>query len=141
MSIQNISPTSSGSAATGGAVGASLPSVHIAEAVAIKSDNLAINSSTGAVTSAQTSQAVTAANKIFSQTNSDLEFSYDKNINSTVVKLVESKSGNVIRQFPSEEMLAVARQITQVQQQLEAQHASPQSVGEAIKGLLLKQKA
>lgn len=63
-------------------------------------------------------------NKALKQANNNLEFHVDAGTKITVVKLVDSESGDVIRQFPSEEMLQIARSIDQFQQ-----------------GLLLKQKA
>ena len=63
-------------------------------------------------------------NKVLKQTNNNLEFRVDADTKKTVVKLVDSESGDVIRQFPSEEMLQIARSIDQIQQ-----------------GMLLRQKA
>jgi flagellar protein FlaG len=55
---------------------------------------------------------------------SSLEFSLDKATGSTVVKVVDTQTNEVIRQIPSEEMLALAQSIDQQMQQ----------------GLLFKQK-
>lgn len=72
----------------------------------------------------QLKNVVDSINKALKQTNSNLEFSVDADTHETVVKLVDTETGDVIRQFPSKEMLAISRSIDQVQQ-----------------GLLLKQKA
>ena len=58
------------------------------------------------------------------QNNANVEFSIDKDTRQTVIKVVEVGSGNVIRQFPTEEILAVSRMIA-----------------EAQRGVLLKQQA
>jgi flagellar protein FlaG len=72
----------------------------------------------------QLKNVVEGINKMLKQANRSLEFSVDKDTNRQVVKLVDSETGDVIRQFPSDEMLAISRAIDQVQQ-----------------GLLLKQQA
>lgn len=68
--------------------------------------------------------AVENINKALKQANNNLEFHVDASTKITVVKLVDTESGDVIRQFPSEETLQIARSIDQIQQ-----------------GLLLRQKA
>lgn len=75
-------------------------------------------------TAAQLKTAVDNLNKEMKKNNSNVEFSIDKDTKQTVIKVVESQTGKVIRQFPSEEILAVSRMI-----------------GEAHQGLLVKQKA
>lgn len=75
-------------------------------------------------TAQQLKNVVDNLNKALKQANRSLEFSVDKDTNRQIVKLVESETGEVIRQFPTEEMLAISHAIDQVQQ-----------------GLLLKQKA
>lgn len=55
--------------------------------------------------------------------NGKLEFSVNKDIHRVVVKVVDSESGEVIRQIPSEEMIAIAKAL------------------DSIKGLLFNQKA
>lgn len=77
-----------------------------------------------AATPAQVQSAVDSINKVMRQTNSNVEFSIDKDTRQTVIKVVESKTGDVIRQFPSEEVIAISRSIDKMQQ-----------------GLLLRQKA
>lgn len=63
-------------------------------------------------------------NRALKLANRNLEFSVDESTSKQVVKLVDSDTGDLIRQFPSDEMLAISRAIDQVQ-----------------KGLLLRQKA
>ena len=45
------------------------------------------------------------------QNNSGVEFSIDKDTKQTVIKVVESQTGQVIRQFPSAEVMAISREI------------------------------
>ena len=75
-------------------------------------------------TPAQVQNAVDSINKAMKQANANVEFSIDQETKQTVIKVVESKTGDAIRQFPAEEILSVAREIDRLQQ-----------------GLLLKQKA
>lgn len=78
-----------------------------------------------APTSAQIQNAVDNINRAMKQSNANVEFSIDKETMQTVIRVVESRTGQVIRQFPSEEVLAISHAIDQMQQ----------------RGLLLKQEA
>lgn len=73
---------------------------------------------------AQLQNAVDSINKTLKQANRSLEFTVDESTNKQVVKLVDTDTGDLVRQFPSEELLAISRAIDQIQQ-----------------GLLLKQEA
>jgi flagellar protein FlaG len=69
-------------------------------------------------------QAVSVINQAMQQANRALEFSVDSDTSRTVVKMVDTSTGELIRQFPSETTLAISRDIETAQQ-----------------GLLLKQQA
>lgn len=68
--------------------------------------------------------AVATLNKAMQQSKQNLEFSVDTDSHKVVVKMVDTSTGQLIRQYPTEETLAISREIEQFQQ-----------------GLLLKQKA
>jgi flagellar protein FlaG len=68
--------------------------------------------------------AVETLNKAMQQSNQNLQFSVDNETDKVVVRMVDTSTGQLIRQFPSEETLAISRGIEQFQQ-----------------GLLLKQQA
>lgn len=72
----------------------------------------------------QVKSAVENINRALKQSNKNLEFSVDESTNKQVFKLTDSETGDVIRQYPTDEMLAISRAIDQIQQ-----------------GLLLKQEA
>jgi len=74
--------------------------------------------------SEELNSAVAAINQAMQQSNQSLEFSVDTDAHRTVVRMVDTSTGELIRQFPSEATLAISRGIEQFQQ-----------------GLLLKQKA
>ncbi len=73
---------------------------------------------------AQLQNVVDSINKALQQSNKNLEFTVDESTKKSVVKLVDTETGDVIRQFPSEEALAISRSIDRFQ-----------------KGMLLKQEA
>jgi flagellar protein FlaG len=52
------------------------------------------------------------------QSNKNLEFTVDTETEDPVVKLVDSETGDVIRQFPTEEALSIAKAIDSYQQGL-----------------------
>jgi flagellar protein FlaG len=75
----------------------------------------------------QVKSAVLAINQAMSQSNQNLEFSIDSSTKMLVVKIVDTGTGQIIRQVPANEVLGIARSIDQF---LKFQQ-----------GLLLKQKA
>ncbi len=58
--------------------------------------------------------SVKALNELVTSLNSDLQFSIDKDTGKTVVKLIDPATDEVIKQIPSEEILAVAKAIDQL---------------------------
>jgi flagellar protein FlaG len=73
---------------------------------------------------AQLENVIRDLNQSMKANNSNLAFSIDQDTQQTVVKVVDSKTGEMIKQFPSKEAIAIAKAIGDIQQ-----------------GLLLKQKA
>ncbi|BBJ22510.1 flagellar protein FlaG [Candidatus Nitrotoga sp. AM1P] len=72
----------------------------------------------------QLKNAVENINQMLQQANKDIEFSVDDSTKKSIIKVVDSTSGDLIRQFPSEEGLSLTRAIDRIQN-----------------GLLLTQKA
>jgi flagellar protein FlaG len=72
----------------------------------------------------QVQQALQSINKVLQTSNSNLEFSIDAGTKRLVVKVMDTETGELIRQIPSEAVLAIA-----------------ESIGELQKGLLLRQEA
>jgi len=68
-------------------------------------------------------QATEMINKTIQTLSRNLEFSVDKESKENVVKVVDTDTGDVIRQIPSEETLRIAQALDQLQ------------------GLIIKQKA
>jgi flagellar protein FlaG len=69
------------------------------------------NSSSG-----QIQQAVQHMNRVMKNSNSALEFSVDEGTSQVVVKVTDKETGDVIMQFPSDQSLALARYMDEVQQ-------------------------
>ncbi len=74
--------------------------------------------------SAQLQNVVNNINMALKQANKNLEFSVDESTKIPVFLLTDTATGDLIRQYPTKEMLAISRSIDQYQQ-----------------GLLLKQEA
>lgn len=70
---------------------------------------------TNELSAGQLQSAVDSINKSLKEVNPSLEFSIDNDTSLTVVKLVEKQSGEVIRQVPTEEALAIAKAIDKFQ--------------------------
>lgn len=64
---------------------------------------------------ADVQQAVSRLNDYAQALRRDLQFSIDKSSGSTVIKVVDSNSGETIRQIPSEVMLAIAQSLENAQ--------------------------
>ena len=73
---------------------------------------------------AELESAVRELNQSMKANNSNLAFTIDPDTQETVVRVMDSKTGEVIKQFPSKEAIAIAKAIGDIQQ-----------------GLLLKQQA
>lgn len=73
---------------------------------------------------AELESAVRELNQSMKANHSNLAFSVDQDTQQTVVSVMDSQTGEVIKQFPSKEAIAISKAIGEIQQ-----------------GLLLKQKA
>ncbi len=71
----------------------------------------------------QLEEAVKAVNDFLKPINNSIQFNLDDDTGKTIVKVIDLATKDVIRQFPSEEMLSIAKAIDQ------------------MKGLLVQQKA
>lgn len=71
----------------------------------------------------QLTQAVKQIQDVIKQTANSLQFSIDKDSGTTVVKVVDTESKKVIRQIPSEEVLAIAKALDKLQGLLVKQQA------------------
>jgi len=63
----------------------------------------------------QLKSAVTSINQAMLQSNQSLEFSIDSSTKIPVMRMKDSNTGETIRQYPTEQALAIARSIDQFQ--------------------------
>jgi flagellar protein FlaG len=66
-------------------------------------------------TPAELKASVDKINQELKQNDVNLDFSIDKNTNESVVKVIDSSTGDVITQFPSKEALAISESIANKQ--------------------------
>lgn len=60
-------------------------------------------------------EAAAKGNAIFQETNRDLEFHVDDSTKKVVVKIVDSKSGDVVQQIPTEDMLSYIKRMQELE--------------------------
>jgi flagellar protein FlaG len=72
---------------------------------------------------ADVQKAVARAQEVLNRASANLKFAVDGDTGTMVVKVVDTETDQVIRQIPSEEMLAIARNIDRLQGLLVKQEA------------------
>lgn len=91
------------------------PARHISEA----SVHPSVPPSTAIAADKATREAVEAAvkdmNEFIKATASSIEFSLDEDTGRTVVKMIDTETNKVVRQFPSEEALAISKALDRLQ--------------------------
>ncbi len=70
----------------------------------------------------QLKNAVDVINKALQQSNHSLEFSLDNQTKTAVVKIIDTSTGQLICQIPSQATLAISQEIDQIQQGLLLKH-------------------
>ncbi len=83
--------------------------------------------------STEINEAVTRINEIVQSIQRDLSFNLDEDSGQTVIRVIDSESGELIRQIPSEEALAIAHRLRDLQN-------NTVSRGERGKGLLFSDR-
>jgi flagellar protein FlaG len=91
-----------------------------------------------APSTAQLHSAIQHTNQ--SMSGKGLEFSVDATTKQTVVKLMDTKTGDMIGQFPSHQMLEISKAIVLMQDQLQQASLSKAPV-QTAQGMLIKQQA
>jgi len=86
-----------------------------------------------AADTARISEAVTRINEIVQSVQRDLSFNLDEDSGKTIIRVVDSGSGELIRQIPSEEALAIALQLRDLQKETVSE-------GEIGQGLLFSDR-
>lgn len=73
-------------------------------------------------------QLAEQGNKVLAEAQRNLQFKVDETTNQVVVSVIDQKSGEVIRQIPSDEVLALAKRLKEL-------------YGEQVQGVFLKERA
>lgn len=142
MLIQNISNTSNiyqpsrstGDASPAVAANATMQTASPQSATDIKP---ATDQKTSAI---QLQSAVDNTNKAMQASNKNLSFSMDTDTKQAVVKLTDSVTGDIIGQFPTEQMLAISKAVGLMQEQIQQASLSKAPV-QSTQGLLIRQQA
>lgn len=116
MEVQQINNSVQASIPQTGNDGAR-PAVDLAKpaAASVAVSANAVQAPTPATDSAQVKQAVKSINETVQAFTRDLEFTVDEDTKKTLVKVVDVNTNEVIRQIPSEEVLAIAKALDKLQ--------------------------
>jgi len=86
-------------------------------------------------------KAIDEANEMFRQIHSDIKFVIDEESKKVVIKLIEPSSGEVINQYPSEQVVAISNAIKQAQMKAAEQHVAFTSGNAGLLGMFVKHKS
>ena len=126
ISINSTQPANMPKATTSGSPLVDARQTQLAkqsEAIAVQTEQSVAQTQKAEATRAQVEEAAKAVNDFLKPINNSLQFQLDEDTGQTVVKGIDTATKDVIRQFPSEEMLSIAKAI------------------DKMKGLLIHQKA
>jgi len=104
-----------------------LPKIEIKPAKDVSSDYL--------------QKAIDEANAMFRQLHSDIKFVVDEESKKVVIKLIEPSSGEVINQYPSEQVIEISKAITQAQAKAAEQHEMFKAANAGLLGMFVRQKS
>lgn len=122
MLIQNVNSSNAQAAPQSVTASGAAPAKAVSES-ATAAKALETQSASNQPSKEQVQKAVDIINNSLLRGDTNLQFSIDQESHKPVVKVIESKSGDVIKQFPSKEAIAIA-----------------QSIDNIHKGLLVKQQ-
>jgi flagellar protein FlaG len=109
MDIQNLTSNAAPSGGASEGTRVAVPAVGTSTPPAVP-EHAAVSAKPDAAT---LQQAVDHINNSLKQRDSSVEFSIDKDTKRNVVKVMDSSTGEVIRQYPSEVTLAISKAIDQ----------------------------
>ena len=126
ISVNGAQPSNMPKMPTSGSLSADARQAQLAklsEAANVQTEQSVAQTQKTEATRAQVEEAAKAVNDFLKPINNSLQFQLDEDTGQTVVKVIDTATKDVIRQFPSEEMLSIAKAI------------------DKMKGLLIHQKA
>ena len=97
--------------------------------------------STPAASKAEVEQAVEQMKDFAQVTSRQLQFDVDDDSGRTVIRVLDKDSGDVIRQIPSEEVLAMARHMKELMEEESAKVVTGKGMQDQPVGLLMKTQA
>ncbi|HLP98817.1 MAG TPA: flagellar protein FlaG [Sideroxyarcus sp.] len=112
MNIENIS--NAGQPAVRGGSG-SAPAVKVPDSGGRTAEAPAAKTAEQKPTPEQLGRTVADMNRAIKQRSSNLQFTIDSDTHRAVVKLLDGETGDVIRQYPTEQALAISRAIDKIQ--------------------------
>lgn len=125
MSIQSIPPTAVSPAIMGGGRAADAvptPQPQVRQGIAGQAKEAAPPADASG-SAAEIAEALETVRTALALVARNLQFSVDDDTGKTVVRIIDSSTNEVIKQFPSEEILAIARSIDKLQGLLLRQEA------------------
>ncbi|MES2070376.1 MAG: flagellar protein FlaG [Pseudomonadota bacterium] len=126
MDISSTGGASSAAArvANLGLYGVDAPAITVKSAAAPTVEATDVQQPSPAPSVAQVNEAVKSINKMLqSSFSQDLEFSFDADANRAIVKVIDQKTKEVIRQMPTPEALEIAKALDKLQGLLIRQEA------------------
>lgn len=117
MSVSQVNANGFSHATAAGAPVGNRPSVAAAQAPSapVEMPARAVQATATIPRAEQVKAAVEHVNKFVQTLSNDLKFTVDEDTGIQVVKVVDTKTKDVIRQFPSEEILAIAQALDKLQ--------------------------
>lgn len=115
MSVSQINTNGFGSAIASDISGGNRPVVSVVAQAPVVMPGKAVQATALIPESEQVKSAVEHINKFVQTMSSDLKFTVDEETGIQVVKVVDTKTKDVIRQMPTEEILAIAQALDQLQ--------------------------
>jgi len=115
MLIQNVSSAASAPGFTGDSGPVPVVVSGTQSAPAALAQAAKVTQQPAPPTDAQLKNAVSNINNAMKESNINIEFSIDQGTKETVIKVVDSQTGQLVTQFPSKAMLAISQMIEQEQ--------------------------
>lgn len=130
--VTKMSPSANGSSTVStqnsgqASVAANIPSQDSVTSVNVPEQaQTSLESSQPALSQAELQNVVNELNDQIQTVQRDLSFTMDEGSGKTVIKVMDSDSGEVIRQIPSEEVLAIASYFKEVRESAEQSEVAP----------------
>jgi len=119
--LSAVKPRTADAGTTSGNAGAS--SAVKVQSPQPRPETQAVQTQVGSQEAESLEQTLQGAQEVAEAAGANLQFTIDKDSGKTIVKVVDSQTSEVIRQIPSEELLALARSMSKTEGLLISQKA------------------